>query len=296
MSADSARWQWPHASLRASVRTLGASLVLVSLSFSTVFAQVRVPTSWDRNTDILTAGYRVFLGTSPDETGTVIDTGPATSTVLTLPVGATYYMTVRAYSVFGVVGPASETSVIDLAAAPGPPGHPSAFAFGSSAVLSWSPPATGGAPLDYRVSVGTGPGAANLVHDLPVGNVLAIGRRVPPGVYFARVRGANLVGLGDVSSEVRFEIAPPPRPSRPVELRAEWAGTYAHLTWSRPTDAWGDEVPNYFIVEAGSAPGAANLGSFSVGNTTSFVVDVPPRHALRARPRRGRGRRLDALE
>lgn len=249
--------------------------LLLGLAVPT-FAQVRIPTSWDRNGDQLTAGYRVYVGTAPGQPQMVIDTGQATNTVLTLSVGATYYMAVRAYTVHGTVGPASDESIIDLAAAPGDPRAMGAIVHGSTAVLSWAPPETGGAPLHYLLSVGTAPGAANLLNDFPVGNVLAISGNVPPGVYYARVRGVNLVGGGPRSSEVRFAVTPPPRPFSPVELSVEWSGTRATLTWARPPDAWGAEVPQYYVLEAGTAPGLSNIGSFSVGNTTSYVVDVPP--------------------
>lgn len=255
---------------------LGLVVAFLFTLAAPVFAQVRIPTSWDRNGDQLTAGYRVYLGTAPGEPQTVIDTGQATNTVLTLSVGATYYMAVRAYTAHGTLGPASDESIIDLAAAPGDPRDMGALVHGSTAVLSWSPPETGGAPLNYLLSVGTVPGAANLLNDFPVGNVLALSGNVPPGVYYARVRGVNLVGGGPRSSEVRFVVGPAPRPFSPVELSAEWSGTLVNLTWARPPDAWGAEIPQYYVLEAGTAPGLSNIGSFSVGNTTSFVIDVPP--------------------
>jgi len=251
-----------------------AAMVLTTAA--PAFTQVRVPVSWDRNRDIFTAGYRVLLGTRPGAPETTIDTGAAVSTVLTLPVGATYFMSVRAYAVNGTLGPPSAESVIDLAAGPAEPGNMHALTFGSTAVLSWSAPSGGGAPVDYLLTVGSGPGAGNLLRDLPIGNVQAISGNVPPGVYYASVRARNLVGMGPRSSEVRFEIRQPSVPMSPLDLSLEWAGTVAHLSWSRPPDAWGDELPQYYVLEAGTAPGQSNVGSFSVGNTTSYAVDVPP--------------------
>lgn len=239
-------------------------------------AQVQMPTSWDRNRDSLTAGYRVYLGTSPGASQATIDTGQTTGALLTLQVGATYFMTVRAYTANGSLGPASNESVIDLASAPSEPRDMAALTDGPTAVLSWSKPSDGGAPLGYLVSLGSSPGAANLLNDYAAGNVLALSGAAPPGVYYARVRARNYVGVGPPSNEVRFEVRRTSTPLRPAGLALEWAGTAALFSWSRPADAWGDQMPQYYVVEAGTAPGASNLGSFSVGNATSYRVDVPP--------------------
>lgn len=265
----------PTANLGSGV--LPAVLMVVMLMVpAAALAQVQVPVSWDRNRDAMTAGYRVYVGSAPGTTQSTIDTGQATSTLLALHPGATYFMRVRAYTADGTLGPASSESIIDLAATPAEPRDMAALTHGSTAVLSWSSPLGGGAPLGYLVSVGTAPGAANLLNDYPVGNVLALTGSVPPGVYYARVRARNYVGTGPPSSDARFDVRNASAPFRPVNLSLEWAGTTARLSWSRPTDAWGTEMPQYYVVEAGTAPGLANLGRFSAGNTTSYQVDVPP--------------------
>ena len=220
-------------------------------------------------------GYRVAIGTSPQAPNAEIDAGPSTSTTLSLAVGATYYVTVRAYTALGTMGPPSDEAVVDLAAAPGAPSDAAASVYGSSAVLSWGPPQTGGAPLNYLLSVGTAPAASNLLNAYPLGNIVGISGKLPPGTYYARVQAANFVGIGPLSSEIRFDIAPPSRPVGPIELTAAGAGVRTNLTWSRPPDAWGDDVPSFYVVEAGTAPGIADIGSISVGNATSYLVDVP---------------------
>lgn len=56
----------------------------------------------------------------------------------------------------------------------------------------------------------------------------------------------------------------------PINLSATAIGSAVTLTWVAPTS--GDAVLSY-IIEAGSTPGAANLASFSTGNTaTSFFA------------------------
>ena len=265
-------------------RLLTLTALMLVLPVSVAFAQVRVRTSWDNNADILTVGYRVAVGTSPRAPNVEIDAGASTSTTLSLPVGATYYVTVRAYTAWGTEGPSSDETVIDLAAAPGAPSDVSASIHGSSAVLGWAPPQTGGAPNGYLLSVGTAPNAANLLNAYPVGNIVGISGTLPPGTYFGRLHATNYVGTGPPSSEIRFDIAPPSRPLGPIDLSAAWAGARALLTWSRPPESWGDDVPSFYVLEAGTTPGASNLGSLSVGNTTSYVADVPAgTHFVRVR-------------
>ena len=76
-----------HASrLGQGSRLLAVTALMFVLPMSAAFAQIRVQTSWDNNADILTAGYRVAVGTSPRMPSVEIDAGASTSTTLSLPV------------------------------------------------------------------------------------------------------------------------------------------------------------------------------------------------------------------
>ena len=172
-------WGW-------RVPVMACAVLLSGLAVPAAFAQIRVTAAWDVNSDALTAGYQVFVGTSPGAPLASIDVGGATSVVLPLPAGATYFVTVRAYTADRILGPTSVEAVVDLTALPGTPTDFRATVNGPNAGLDWSPPMSGGAPLGYMLSLGTAPGAADLASAYPVGNTQSVSGDLPPGTYFAR--------------------------------------------------------------------------------------------------------------
>lgn len=259
-------WGW-----RIRVTTL--AILLGCVAVQAAFAQIRVTAAWDANTDGLTAGYQVVVATTAGVTVATLNVGTATSVVLPLQPGAAYSVTVRAYTASGALGPPSVEAVVDLTAPPGAPTGVGASVNGPTASLGWSPPMTGGAPLGYMLSLGTAPGASNLVSAYPVGYTQSVSGELPPGTYFARLQAANLLGVGPPSGEVAFQVYGGYRPLSPFGLSATWVGTSAQLTWTRPSGA---QMPTSYVIEAGTSPGSANIGSVNVGNTASFVVDVPP--------------------
>ena len=93
---------------------------------------------------------------------------------------------------------------------PGPPGAPVGLDFtvlGGNVALRWSPPATGGAPTNYRVDVGSDRGLSNLVQ-INVGNVTGYIATAPAGVFFVRVVATNAWGESPPSNEVVIVAGP----------------------------------------------------------------------------------------
>ena len=96
---------------------------------------------------------------------------------------------------------------------------------------------------------------------------------MPPGSYFVRVRAVNLNGTSGPSAEASLTVsggatcATPPPP--PTGYSAQTGGLLAALSWSVSPGATG-----YFL-EAGSAPGLANLVATGVGNVTAFAATAP---------------------
>lgn len=248
----------------------GGFAVLVALvTAESALAQINVTAAWDPNTDGRTAGYLVEVGRTAGNPTHTIDVGPATSVVLPLPPGAVYYVSVRGYNGSRQLGPAVEEEV-DLANSPGAPENFRASVAGFVATLSWRAPSLGGIASRYLLSVGTAPGASNLLSEYPLGNMSSVSGALPPGRYYARIQAGNLVGIGPSSPEVAFDVAVAPAPPAPAGVVLTAAGPALHLTWRAVPGA------TAYVVEAGTARGATNIGVFNVGNTTAVAANVPP--------------------
>jgi hypothetical protein len=251
------------------VRVALAALLLSFALTSPAAAQIMVTAAWDANADGSTVGYMVSVGTSPGATTQTIDAGPATNAVLPLAPGAVYYISVRAYNAQRQTGPPSVEAAVDLASSPGAPQGLHASVAGSVATLAWAPPNEGFATR-YLLSVGTAPGADNLLSEYPVGNVTSVSGALPPGTYYARVQAANVVGVGPTTGAVMFRVgASIAVPATPSALAATWANGAVTLSWRASSGA------TSYALEVGSAPGAADLGVFNVGNVTAYSAAVP---------------------
>jgi hypothetical protein len=192
---------------------------------------------------------------------------------LNLPHGGAYYVVVRAYDALGRFGPPSPEMVIDLTA---PPRQPTALRANTSAehtTLEWNPPSGGGSPLAYLVSVGTAPGAADVLNGYSVGMVHSASGVLPPGVYFARVRALNLIGVGPPTPDLAFRAGSVLRIDGPTNLSLAWQGANAVLTWTAPRGV--GLMPAAYVIEAGSATGMTDVASINVGAATSYATPVP---------------------
>jgi len=168
---------------------------------------------------------------------------------------------------------------------PGPPTGLQATVAGRTVSLRWTAPASGGAPSGYRLEAGNGPGLANLA---TIGTGLAPGLDVggvPDGTYFVRVRAERGGIVGPASNEVQVVVNACPVPGAPTALAFSVAGNrVVTLTWGAASGASG------YVLEAGSAPGLANLAVLLLSGGTSTAVSAPPgRYFVRARAVNGCG-------
>ena len=137
--------------------------------------------------------------------------------------------------------------------------------------LSWETPVP--AAFSYVIEVGSRAGASDiLVED--TGSVPLLDAVAPAGTYFVRVRSAGAPpGAASVATNeiaVRAGCVAPRLP--PTRLGATLAGTTVTLTWTAPAF-----IPvTHYVIEAGSAPGQANLARLSVSAAeTSFTTQAP---------------------
>jgi predicted phage tail protein len=222
-------------------------------------------------------------------TAYVIEAGssPGLADIATVPVGGTafattgvpagsYYVRVRGMNGLGA-GPSSNEIRLDIGAGACDAQAASPLLLpptvnGSQVTLSWTPSAA----QQYRVLAGTAPGVMNLVNH-PTGQaVTAFVATAPAGIYYVQVVAENACGASAPSNEVVVTVADPlAAPGAPAGLSAAVNGSSVTLTWVPPA---GGSLPTSYLIEAGSAPGAADLAQLPTGNATAlFGADgVPP--------------------
>lgn len=158
--------------------------------------------SWNPPAGETPTGYVVEAGTASGLANSgAVNVGAATSFSVDLPSGA-YFVRVRALNANGTSAPSNEILVQRASVAlPGQVPALDAVLSGSTLVLDWEAPASGGPVDEYVLEAGSAPGLSNLA-TLSLGSVRVFSVSVPPGVYHIRVRARNSGGLGVASREV----------------------------------------------------------------------------------------------
>lgn len=191
--------------------------------------------------------------------------------------------------------------------APGPPSRLTVDVQGSTVTFNWLAPITGGPPSGYVLEVGLSSGETLASQQLTAMTSLTISP-VSRGRYYVRIRARNASGTSAPSNEAEVRVrlrssdegadvtdisvaatasagtgtvataaCRPPRFT--TQLFAWTAQGQATLFWNPVSPAVAlaaDAVsPLTYVLEVGSAPGAANLGSFPLGRTTALTTGVP---------------------
>lgn len=199
--------------------------------------------------------------------------GQANSATAAAPPGS-YYVTALAGNTSGT-SPESTGTSITAPFVPPLPGAPSYFTVhfaGREVRMSWTAPATGGAPTSYVVLASTSPGGTP-VATLPVtGTGLAVGN-VPPGTYFIRVVAVNTGGVGPASAELSVTIPTTDLPpGTPTLLPVSIAGNLVTMNWF-PSHAGG--FPVSYTVRASHTSGGPVVASLT-STATTLTVPAPP--------------------
>jgi predicted phage tail protein len=151
---------------------------------------------------------------------------------------------------------------------------------GARVTLAWDAPAGGPVVSGYLLSVGSTAGLSNLAA-FWTGQTTVTVENVPAGTYFVRVQSMTAEGISPPSNELQIVVAAPAPPAVPTQLSAAVSGRTVQLNWAAPAGGAAS-----YVIEAGSAPGLANLASFATGTSgTAFVTaGVPPgRYYVRVR-------------
>jgi 5-hydroxyisourate hydrolase-like protein (transthyretin family) len=225
------------------------------------------------------ASYVIDAGLTPGSTAISIPAGTGTSlTIPGVPPG-TFYVRVRAINAFGSSPPSNEATLVVSGAGVSPPDAPTnpiasmTGGTGGFLTFTWQAALTGGPPSGYIIEAGIASGVTNLT--IPVTARSFSFNGVPPGFYFLRVRATNAGGVSPPSPEVMIVVGGAPSPPGPPNFTSFTAvGSTVTLAWTAP--ALGTATS--YIIEAGSAPGLANLVTYDTGNTntTATFAGVPP--------------------
>lgn len=142
---------------------------------------------------------------------------------------------------------------------------------GAAVTLGWQPGASAPAPSAYQVEAGTTLGGTD-VGVFAVGPSTAVTGTLTPGTYFTRVRGLAGGRAGAASSEVIVTVpATPTPPGPPGPLSATVAAGVVTLRWGAASGN-----PTGYVVEAGTAPGLANLVAFATGHLDTVLTTAAP--------------------
>ena len=216
-------------------------------------------------------GYRIWVGASTTwELVNGADVGNVLNANGSLGAG-TYYARVAAYNAVGTSAPTQISFRVGAKKKPSRPAGFTASLEASVAVLSWSAPAGDDpdSPTGYVIEAGSASGLSD-VAVVPLGNQSSYQAAVPPGTYFVRVRAINDLGAGEASTEVVLRYGA--GPGAPGALTETGGGPIVRLSWHAPTTG---ELPGSYTIEAGSAPGLADLAVLRAGNVNSFMTTAP---------------------
>jgi glucose/arabinose dehydrogenase len=162
-----------------------------------------------------------------------------------------------------------------------PPNAPQSFqavVTNQNVLLSWNPPASGPLPSQYQLEAGSTPGGSDLlVAPLSASPTSLLVAGVPLGTYYVRLRSVTVGGASQPSNEVVVMVSGgcTSAPPAPFGFVASVSGQLVALAWSLSGTNNG---PTAFVIEAGSAPGLADLAQAAIdGSLRGVTVGAPPR-------------------
>ena len=166
---------------------------------------------------------------------------------------------------FGLLAALAGDPRIFAFAVPAPPTGLAAVVSGSTVALTWQ--SGGGSGHTYWLEAGSAPGQRDLGAWPSVApRLTATG--VPAGRYWVRVRAAGADGVSGPSNELDLRVGCGAALVAPANFVGNVSGSAVTLSWAPVTGATG------YVLDAGTAPGAADLGRIPLG-TTSLGANVP---------------------
>jgi hypothetical protein len=203
-------------------------------------------------------------------------TGLSTVLEAAAPPGV-YYMRVYASTSAGQSTASNEAVLrVEAPAIPHAPTGLTAESSGNSITFNWLAPGSGVRPTAYLVEAGTRPGETIVALPVPTATTFNISN-VPPGTYYVRVRAATAAGAGAPTNEVVVTTGSTSALCTPVDVPApinfRTVGGLINFEWDAPTHG---AAPLGYRLEAGTAPGLADIATVGLGPGRVFTVAAPP--------------------
>jgi hypothetical protein len=218
--------------------------------------------------------YVIEAGSAPGLTdlANVATNSMATSVSFVDVPSGLYYVRVRARNEVGTGTPSPDVLVAVNFTLPGAPRNFSATVSGDTVTLNWAAPSSGSVVTNYVIEAGSSPGLTDRAQTSTTGaQTSATFTGVPSGVYYVRVRARNALGAGNASNEITVPVNCF-QPGAPTNLNVTQTGASVTFTWQPPS---GGGVTSY-VIQVGSAPGAADLQVSDVGAITRLDASGPP--------------------
>jgi hypothetical protein len=218
-------------------------------------------------------GYLVEAGTSPGTTLVSLPLGNVLALGVTAPSGV-YYVRVRA--LFGATPgpPSDEIQVLVNVTPPAAPENLTAAVAHLAVTFSWAIAAGTPSVNQWQLQAGSAPGLSDLaVVSLP-GSLRTFTASAPvAGTYYIRMVALNGAGAGPPSAELAVVTGPGicDLPRTPTGLAAIAGDGGVRLRWDSPAAPF----PAGYLLAAGFAPGASDVGVFTLPTRNSLATFAP---------------------
>ena len=147
---------------------------------------------------------------------------------------------------------------------------------GATVNLGWTANAAGSPATLFQLHAGSAPGLSDIAIVTVPAAPQAFTAVAPPGTYYVRLFALNSAGASAASNEITVVVGgagPCVAPGAPTGLAATVVAGGVTLRWNAPTTGG---APVGYVLVVGSTTGAANLGTFAVGLTTTVTAPAPP--------------------
>jgi hypothetical protein len=230
-----------------------------------------------------------YIGSSPQTATVVSGSPPATSVNVTgLTNGTTYTFTVTSFNASGPSQPSAPSNAVTPAQPPSTPTSVSAISGNTTATVSWTAPANGGATISqYSVTpfIGTTAQTSKTVTGSPPATSVVVTGLSNGTTYTFKVSATNAAGTS-AQSAASNAVTPAGPPAAPTNVVATGHVSSAAVSWTAPANG-GSTITTYTVtpfigtaaqtpttVSGSPPPTSVTVSGLSAGTTYTFKVSA----------------------